>query len=103
MTNAPPVFIAGFRFDEPIVKSDLHGTVAYSSASTGVRAPGAGSWREHGQALALAARDISAFHADIDFGKLAAKRHDESGVPKTGFIGRAYASQWNLGGGARGS
>jgi pimeloyl-ACP methyl ester carboxylesterase len=31
---------------------------------------GYGNWRETGQAFALAERDISEFHADIDFGKL---------------------------------
>jgi dienelactone hydrolase len=101
MTDAPPVFNAGFRFAEPLVKSDLHGTISHADASGGVRAPGAGNWREHAQALALAARDISTFHADIDFGKLAARRDDESGVPKTGFIVRLYASHLNLGEGVQ--
>jgi dienelactone hydrolase len=97
MTDAPPVFNAGFRFDEPLVESDLHGNVARPADSGGVRAPGAGNWREHAQAHALAARDIGEFHADIDFGKLSAKRNDESGVPKTGFIVRLFASHLNLG------
>jgi len=101
MTDAPPVFNAGFRFDEPAVASDLHGIFVKPGRSNGVRTQGAGNWREHAQALALGARDISAFHSDIDFGKLAAKRNDESGVPKTGFIVRLYASHLNRGEGVQ--
>ncbi|MFY9587541.1 MAG: prolyl oligopeptidase family serine peptidase, partial [Actinomycetota bacterium] len=58
-------------------------------------------WRDHAQAHALAARDISAFHADIDFGKLRARRTDLSGVPRTGAIVRLYASRLALGEGMK--
>ncbi|TMK16239.1 MAG: hypothetical protein E6G68_10080, partial [Actinobacteria bacterium] len=100
-TDAPPVFNAGFRFNEPVIRSDIRGIVKYSTQTNGVRTNGAGSWREHAQALALAARDISAFHADIDFAKIVAGVDDESGVPKTGAIVRLYASHLNLGEGAQ--
>jgi len=100
-TKPPPVFNVGFRFNEPAVRGDLAGLVANPNGSNGTRTAGAGHWREHAQALALAARDISAFHADIDFGKLAAGANDESGVPKTGFICRLYASHLSLGEGAQ--
>lgn len=99
-TDAPPVFNAGFRFDEPAVNGDLNGILGNPNGSSGVRTNGAGSWREHAQAHALAARDISAFHADIDFGKLAAAVEDDSGVPTTGFLCRLYASHLDLGEGA---
>jgi dienelactone hydrolase len=100
-TNAPPIFNAGFRFNEPAIRGDLNGIAANPGGSNGVRTNGAGSWREHAQALALAARDISAFHADIDFSKIGAAVNDESGVPKTGFICRLYASHYGLGEGAQ--
>ena len=100
-TDAPPVFNAGFRFNEPAVPGDLAGNLSHAPEQGGTRGAGAGNWREHAQARALAARDISAFHADIDFAKLAAKRTDEAGVPKTGFIVRLYASHLELGEGAQ--
>ena len=101
MTDAPPVFNAGFRFNEPAVPGDIAGNASHLQEQGGTRGAGAGNWREHAQAQALAARDISAFHADIDFSKVAAKRSDESGVPKTGFIVRLYASHLDLGEGAQ--
>ena len=100
-TDAPPVFNAGFRFDEPAVRGDITGIATQSAETNGVRTNGAGSWREHAQALALAARDISRFHADINFGTLAARTDDESGVPKTGVICRLYASHRDFGEGAQ--
>lgn len=100
-TSPPPVFNAGFRFNEPAVHSNLTGQIANLQDNAGARTAGPGNWREHRQAHALAARDISEFHADIDFGKLAARRNDESGVPRTGFIVRLFASHLNLGEGAQ--
>jgi dienelactone hydrolase len=91
-TNPPPIFNVGFRFAEPAVRSDLDGDLADPAGGDGVRTAGPGSWRDHAQAQALAARDISAFHADIDFGKLRARATDTSGVPRTGTLVRLYAS-----------
>jgi dienelactone hydrolase len=90
-TDAPPIFNAGFRFDEPFSDSELE---------RGSRGAGAGNHREHGQALALAARDISELHADISFAKIRA-RTDESHVPTSGHINRLYASHLDLGEGAQ--
>ncbi|MGH2828959.1 MAG: prolyl oligopeptidase family serine peptidase, partial [Actinomycetota bacterium] len=100
-TTPPPVFNVGFRFDEPAVNGDLDGMVADPLGSAGTRTVGAGHWREHAQALALAARDITLMHADIDFAKIAAGTDDFSGVPRTGFISRLYSSRLNLGEGAK--
>jgi dienelactone hydrolase len=100
-TNPPPVFNAGFRFDEPAVNGDINGLIADPLGSTGTRTVGAGNWRDHAQAKALAARDISGFRADIDFSKIAAGTTDDSGIPTTGFITRLYVSALNLGEGAK--
>lgn len=55
-------------------------------------------WRNDQQKQALAAHDISRFHASIDFVKLAAGANDElagrpEGAPSSGFMNRLYASQ----------
>ncbi|MES3021541.1 MAG: alpha/beta hydrolase-fold protein [Pseudomonadota bacterium] len=78
-------FNVAFRFDEPV--PGLLGA-----------ALGDGNWRDHAQARALAAGDISKFHANVDFGKLADKVDDElagepQGVPAAGPINRIFASQ----------
>src|SRR5205085_4947684 len=51
-------------------------------------------WRERNQADALRLGDVSQFHADVDFAKLAAGTNDDSGVPKTGPIDRILASHY---------
>ncbi|HEX6488970.1 MAG TPA: glucodextranase DOMON-like domain-containing protein [Candidatus Dormibacteraeota bacterium] len=51
-------------------------------------------WRDEAQAEALAAGDISAFHADVDFGKLAAGVTDYSGVPASGPFDRILQSHF---------
>ncbi len=51
-------------------------------------------WRDQAQAAALTAGDISPFHADADFGKLAAQTDDEGGVPVTGPMDRILASHF---------
>lgn len=96
--DVPPVFNVGFRFREPMGIVDKTRNGEIEEADTGARSPpgGFGHWREHGQAKALAVRDISAFHADIDFGKLA-DGTDESHVPSAGYLNRLYASRLNLG------
>ena len=76
--NPPPVLNAAFRFDEPLV-NDSAFTLAYS-------------WRDKAQADALAARDVSAFRADVDFGKL--RRHViDRRIPESGVVDRLYASR----------
>ncbi|MEX2556879.1 MAG: prolyl oligopeptidase family serine peptidase [Actinomycetota bacterium] len=90
-TDAPPVFNVGFRFHEPIGGITLE---------RGSRGAGIGSHRDHAQALALAARDISGLHADISFAKLRA-HVSESHVPTYGHLNRLYVSHLDLGEGAQ--
>ena len=90
-TDAPPIFNVGFRFDEPF---------ANLGTEQGSRGAGVGNHREHGQALALAARDISHLHADVSFETLRARRN-VSRVPTTGHINRLYVSHLELGEGAQ--
>lgn len=72
-----------------------------NTTETGARgAYGYGSWRDHAQAKALAARDITAFAADIDFDKLT-RGVRESNVPTSGFMDRLYVSHLDLGEGVR--
>lgn len=105
-TVPPPVFNVGFRLevegDEPMGSDNLDdpGTNAGEPGPRG--AAGFGHWREHAQAKALAARDISAFSLDVDFGKLAAGTDDDALVPATGYMNRLYASHLDLGEGATG-
>ena len=93
LTTPPPVFNVGFRFaaQEPMGSDpmELGGRGAYFF----------GGWREHAQAKALAARDISAFHADIDFGLLDAAVTDLR-IPTTGVLDRLAVSHLDLGEGA---
>ena len=101
MSSPPPIFNIGFRFAEPMGSQQLSDpTSATTLLNLGTRASGYGHWREDGQAHALAARDISAYHADVDFSKLAAGV-DESHVPTHGFIDRLYVSHLDLGEGAQ--
>ena len=93
LTTPPPVFNVGFRFaaQEPMGSdpTETGGRGAYFF----------GGWREHAQAHALAARDISAFHADIDFGLLDAGITDLR-IPATGVLDRLAVSHLDLGEGA---
>jgi C-terminal binding-module, SLH-like, of glucodextranase len=50
-------------------------------------------WRDKQQGAALNSGDITAFHADVDFGKLASATDDDSGVPATGPMDRILASR----------
>ncbi|PSP79622.1 hypothetical protein BRC88_08670 [Halobacteriales archaeon QS_4_69_225] len=62
------------------------------------RVLGVGNWREHGQATALAERDVSRFGADVDFGRL----RDgvvERNVPASGFRTHLYPSRHEFGSG----
>ena len=90
-TDAPPVFNVAFRFetqnDEPVGDDETE---------LGSRSVAYGHWRDHGQALALADRDISAFHADVDFGAME-DGQSWSDVPARGFMNRIYVSNLDLG------
>jgi pimeloyl-ACP methyl ester carboxylesterase len=104
MTNPPPIFNVGFRPNEPMNSQYLSDPAASVTNTTdlGARTSGNGHWREHGQAKALAARDISGYHADIDFAKLAADV-DESHVAAHGYLNRLYVSHQDLGEGVKDS
>ena len=60
------------------------------------RTIGRGNWREYGQARALAERDISRFHTDLDFAKLRSGLND-SRVPTTGHLTMLYPSRYDYG------
>ena len=93
-TTAPPVLNVGFRRAE-------QEPMGVDTNETGGRgAYGWGSWRDHAQAKALAARDISPFHADIDFGDLR-DGVEATTVPTTGFLDRLLVSHLDLGEGVR--
>lgn len=74
-TSPPPIFNVGFRFDEP---------------------PDASAWRESQQADALADRDISELHADIDFGALS-RNETRYNVPESGYLNRLFVSNMDHG------
>ena len=82
--GATAFFNAAFRFDEPLPKvGDPAGTAANPAW-----------WRDQRQGGALQSGDLSPFHADVDFGKLADGTADESGVPRTGVLNRILASRF---------
>lgn len=99
-TDAPPAFNVAFRerAAEPMSGiGDRSEDAEDEQASAGSRATmGYGAVREHAQAKALAARDISEFGAEIDFGKLR-RRITDRRVPDTGYMNRLYASRYTFG------
>jgi hypothetical protein len=95
-SNPPAFFDVAFRFNaqEPVPGTPGPETTANPAW-----------WRESVQAQALATGDISQFHAEVDFGKLAAKTEDDmpgqpTGVPQTGVFDRILASHFADGQGA---
>ncbi|PSQ34746.1 hypothetical protein BRD11_03455, partial [Halobacteriales archaeon SW_12_69_24] len=60
------------------------------------RVLGVGNWQEHAQATALADRDVSPFHADVDFGKLRAGV-TERDLPESGFVTYLYPARHDFG------
>lgn len=101
--DPPPVFNVGFRDaeQEPVatpnadpgtIERQLGEAVEEGTASRGV---GYGHWRDHAQSKALADRDISRFHADIDFGRVRA-RDTTYNIPETGYRNRIYASHYTV-------
>jgi pimeloyl-ACP methyl ester carboxylesterase len=89
------LFNVGPRFNEPLPDFT---TPAYSMADSAVGGMvQAAWWREKQQATALATGDVGEFHADVDFGKLAANADDDSGVPKAGTMNRILASHYQFG------
>jgi hypothetical protein len=89
-------FDVAFRFN---AQEPMPGTPGASTAT----APA--WWRESAQAQALAAGDISAFHAEVDFAKVHAGVNDDmpgtaTGVPQSGAFDRIGASHFADGQGA---
>lgn len=84
--NPPAFFNVGFRSNsqEPMP----HATDVVNSALHQAW------WRDRAQGEGLATGDISEFHADVDFGKLAAGVTDDSGVPATGPFDRILQSHF---------
>ena len=86
-----------FRGDEPQPDADVYDAgVTIGDAALTWKADGAW-WREKAQADALRTGDVSAFAADVDFAKLAAHSTDDSGVPRTGWLDRIFASRFAFG------
>ncbi|MEA2374781.1 MAG: hypothetical protein QOD53_1244, partial [Thermoleophilaceae bacterium] len=89
LSNPAAFFNVAFRYAEPLPKtSDLNSDLADVSW-----------WRDHDQGHALAANDISQFHADVSFSKLASHTDDDmpdkpTGVPQSGPIDRILASHF---------
>ena len=111
--DVPPVFNVGFRFDEPYDRHvgalDIGRGLFDVLDVTGIghnlldlvwdRSPrvlGEGNWREHAQSVALANRDISRFHADIDFERLHEETTDDASF-EAGFHSLLYPSRYYLG------
>src|SRR4051794_33003499 len=86
----------GPRYEEPhpdLAQAPTF-TLGDSAAGSAVQARW---WRERAQADALRLGDLSDFHADVDFSKLASGANDDSKVPKTGPITRILASHYEFG------
>jgi pimeloyl-ACP methyl ester carboxylesterase len=91
--NGVALFNVGPRFDEPWPVF-AGATLADTAATTQALAP---SWRERQQSEQLSIGDVSPFFANVDFAKLAAKKRDNSGVPKSGPMDRIFASHFSFG------
>ncbi|MEA2123225.1 MAG: hypothetical protein QOI80_7 [Solirubrobacteraceae bacterium] len=91
--NGARLFNLAFRgHAEPFPDlSSLPAGVTIADAAAGAKYLGSW-WREKAQADTLASGDVSAFKADVDFGKLARKVRDDADVPKNGPMDRILAS-----------
>src|SRR5439155_25548103 len=91
--NPPAFYDVAFRFN---AQEPVPGTPSGSTTSDPAW------WRESAQSKALAPKDISAFHPELDFAKLAARVTDEmpgrpTGVPRSGAFARILASPFSSG------
>ena len=82
-TSPPAFFNVAFRSAEPM--PEISNVLLLLSPQW---------WRDTMQAQALAAGDISALYANVDFAKLADRVNDESAVPKNGPMDRILASHF---------
>ncbi len=83
-------FNIAFRPREPVQKP-TEGVAVVTTAAW---------WRDRAQGTALAAGDISPFHANVDFAKLAGHVRDNHAVPRTGPMDRILPSHFELSQGA---
>jgi predicted esterase len=83
-------FNVAFRTHEPMQKV-TDGTAAVTDAAW---------WRDRAQGHALASHDISQFHANVSFARLARRVTDNRGVPKTGPMDRILPSHFEVAQGA---
>jgi hypothetical protein len=96
-TPCPALFNMAFRLGEPvphIYSPGIANTIVEGSAL--VKEDGSW-WRERRQGDVLASGDVSQFHADVDFGKLAAGTNDDAQVPQTGHLDRIMATHFDFG------
>ncbi|HEV2981393.1 MAG TPA: hypothetical protein VGX51_08170 [Solirubrobacteraceae bacterium] len=96
LSNPPAFYDVAFRFN---AQEPLPGTPESEATSNPAW------WRERAQAEALAAGDISKFHAVVDFSKLNGNTTLEqpnapTGVPTTGAFDRILAGRYSFGQGA---
>ncbi len=96
-TNGAALFNMAFRLNEPVPKIYEPGVANTIVEGSVLVAQDASWWRERRQADVLASGDVSAFSAQVDFGKLARGVADESAVPHTGHFDRIMASHFDLG------
>ncbi|MCW2570620.1 MAG: putative penicillin acylase [Frankiales bacterium] len=92
------LFDLGFRFAETMPNWQTMG-LSYTIVDSAVvvQADQKCFWRDCQQAAALRTGDISAFHADVDFGRLRRGVTDDSHVPTSGYIDRIHASRLSFG------
>ena len=94
------LFNLAFRGQEPIPDlASIPAGVTIADAAAGAALPGHAGGARRLQADALAQGDVSAFAAEVDFGKLRRGVRDESAVPRTGVLNRILASRRTYGDG----
>jgi dienelactone hydrolase len=91
------IFDLAFRFHEPISNANLDGLTWTLGDTAAMEAVNDAWWREKAQAAALRLGVVAKFHAEVDFAKLQHRVTDNSGVPRTGFIDRIFASHFSFG------
>lgn len=94
-----PQLVADKTHPGGAVATDVASPSAYFDVAFRYGEPFDSPWRNDHQKTALAAGDISRFHADVDFGKLAAGGDDDlagtpMGVPASGYIERIYPTHY---------
>lgn len=94
--NRAALFNVAFRAHEPLpeFQQAVGRTIVDSAVASKAQARW---WNERAQGDALAGGDISEFHSEVDFDKLASRVTDEAGVPKTGHLNRILASRFSFG------